>query len=244
MQGSNAHCPQHCSQVGSVYEVQLPTDVQKLLIRMATIATLGLNLGLRVTPLACVGLDGFVAELIFWMVVPVVFVMIILVATWARVVIHGRSRASRSAMGARASRTSVGASGASTATIWLVLQQAAPYALRLLFLLYPIVTRTAFQAFSCYHFDEGQPTSTSWLRVDVSIECGTAAHGRATTLGLTAIVMYPVGLILIFGGLLYRARFEITQYHADRLELKHVHRRPTPRADAIAFLRTFCGFRT
>lgn len=119
MQGSNAHCPQHCSQVGSVYEVQLPTDVQKLLIRMATIATLGLSLGLRVTPLACVGLNGFVAELIFWMVIPVVFVMIILVATWARVVIHGRSRASRSAMGARASRTSAGASAASTATIWL-----------------------------------------------------------------------------------------------------------------------------
>ena len=226
------------SQVGIVYEVQLPTDVQKLLTWMATIATLGLNVGLRVTPLACVGLDGYVAELVFWMVIPVVFVMIILVATWVRVVIRGRLRANRLSRASRSSRSSLGASPASTATVWLVLQQAAPYALRLLFLLYPIVTQTAFQAFSCYHFDEGQLTSTSWLRADVSIECGTAAHGHATTLGLTAILMYPVGLILIFGGLLYRARFEVTQYHAERLELRHVHRRPTPRADAIAFLRT------
>ena len=140
--------------MGSVYEVHLPTDVHQLMLRMAMMATLGLDLVFRVTPLACMGLEGYVAELLFWMIIPVVLVMVILVATWVRVVILGRSRASRISTASwqsklsRESRSSVGASPATTATVWLVLQQAAPYALRLLFLLYPIVTRTAFQAFS------------------------------------------------------------------------------------------------
>ena len=76
-------------------------------------------------------------------------------------------------------------------------------------LIYPIVTQKAFQAFSCYNFDEGTPDSTSWLRADVSIECGTGSHAQVQTLGYVAIIVYPVGLLLLFGVLLYTSRDEI-----------------------------------
>ena len=76
-------------------------------------------------------------------------------------------------------------------------------------LIYPIVTQKAFQAFSCYIFDEGTPDSTSWLRADVSIECGTGSHAQAQVLGFVAILLYPVGLLLFFGVLLYISRDEI-----------------------------------
>ena len=85
--------------------------------------------------------------------------------------------------------------------------------------------------------------STSWLRADVSIKCGTEAHGQAKTLGWVAILVYPVGLVLVYGGLLYRGRKEIKWYHADRLKMNHVARRSTPQADAIAFLRMCCGLK-
>ena len=67
-----------------MYEVRLPSDVQTLLRNMRVVVTLGISLGLQMTPLACVGLDGFAAELRFWMVTPPVLVTIILVAVCLR----------------------------------------------------------------------------------------------------------------------------------------------------------------
>ena len=76
-------------------------------------------------------------------------------------------------------------------------------------MVYPIVTQKAFQAFSCYNFDEGTVASTSWLRADVSIECGTSLHVQAQVLGCVAILLYPVGLLIFFGVLLYTSRDDI-----------------------------------
>ena len=58
---------------------------------------------------------------------------------------------------------------------------------------YPIVTKNAFQAFSCHKFEDG----TEWLRVDVSVECNTAEHDKIKWLARVAIVVYPVGLWLL-----------------------------------------------
>ena len=124
--------------MGSVYEVVLPSTVQELLIQMATIVTFGLSIGLKSTPLACVGLNGYVAELLFWMITPIVLVLIILTAVFLRLVLR-RSRAEALFSDSSGKRLPV--------TVAVVLQQAAPYALRLLFLMYPLVTQVAFQAF-------------------------------------------------------------------------------------------------
>ena len=72
------------TQVGSVYEVLLPQEVQVLLYRMSVIVTLGINLALRVTPLACVGLSGYVSELLFWLILPVILLMMILASAAVR----------------------------------------------------------------------------------------------------------------------------------------------------------------
>ena len=47
-----------------------------------------------------------------------------------------------------------------------VLLDAMPYCLYLLFLAYPIVSRTAFEAFSCYTLFDGE-RDRHYLRVDV-----------------------------------------------------------------------------
>ena len=62
-----------------MYEVRLPSDVQTLFGRMNVLVTFGISLSLQMTPLACVGLDGYASELLFWMVTPLVLVMIILI---------------------------------------------------------------------------------------------------------------------------------------------------------------------
>ena len=79
-----------------------------------------------------------------------------------------------------------------------------PIVLQFLFLIYPIVTRIAFQAFSFHEFDDG-----AWLRADVRIERGTSDQAAATGVAVLAILLYPVGLLVLMGGLLFRARAAI-----------------------------------
>jgi len=100
-----------------------------------------------------------------------------------------------------------------------VLETALPPMLWLLFFAYPLVTNVAFAAFPCYELDSG-----SWLRADVAIECGSAAHAEAKLLALVAIILYPIGLPLISFILLLQAREAIHGKEA------------TPLSKAIAFL--------
>ena len=47
-------------------------------------------------------------------------------------------------------------------------------------------------AFSCYPF-----TDSEWLKADVDIQCGTDEHHKAIALAWVAIVVYPIGLLLV-----------------------------------------------
>ena len=49
---------------------------------------------------------------------------------------------------------------------------AAPTVLKLLFLVYPLVTTVAFQSFPCYDFGP----SGQWLIADVAVQCATLEH--------------------------------------------------------------------
>ena len=84
---------------------------------------------------------------------------------------------------------------------------------------YPLVTNLAFDAFSCYQFED-----TQWLKADVSIQCHTAKHDEAIALAVITIIVYPVGLLVLFAGLLFCARRAITS------------NRPTPLSKATSFL--------
>ena len=194
------------TQVGDVYEVRLPQDIQQLFIVMTGIVSLGLNArSIQTTPLACLGLPGYVPQLLFWTLAPLILVALILLATFVRLTFRPQKPA-------RSSEA--------------VLLEAAPLVLRLLFLVYPIVTQEAFKAFPCYTFDAGTTTSARWLRADVSIECGTDAHDAAWLLALLAIMLYPVGLFALFARLLYLARAGITSGRPTRLSaaLAFLHR--------------------
>ena len=166
------------TKVDDVYDVQLPNDVRLILKQLSLIFTLGIDLDLQTTPLECLGLEGYTPRMVFLTVAPFVLVACVL----AGVVVHFRLRHRR-------------------LTWQLVILRALPFALRLLFLIYPVVTQVAFQPFTFHEFEEG-----SWLRADVRIKQGSAAHTMAVTAAVVAIMLYPVGLLLLFGSLLLLAR--------------------------------------
>ena len=87
-------------------------------------------------------------------------------------------------------------------TLGGLLSRVLPVILRLAFLVYPIVTNVAFEAFSCFEFEDGR----SWLRTDVAIECETPPHTEAMRLAALAITVYPVGLFVLNAVLLFSAR--------------------------------------
>ena len=179
---------QIATKVGTVYEVQLPETVQRLLDRISLVITFGIEIGLEATPLECIGLAGHANKLLFWLLMPLVLALVLLggCAMWIRL------------RGLAMPRQAVASSGA-------------PLVLYMLFLVYPIVTREAFESFSCYKFQDG----SSWLRADVSIECDTEAHAALIRVAVIAIVVYPCGLIVGFGVLLLCARRAITSHAPD-----------------------------
>ena len=58
-------------------------------------------------------------------------------------------------------------------------------------MLFPMVSQTIFQGFSCFSLDEEE----DWMYVDLQISCDTDAYKyfRATA-GLLAILAYPIGI--------------------------------------------------
>ena len=103
-----------------------------------------------------------------------------------------------------------------------LVELALPSTLRLLFLIYPLVTKVAFDAVPCYEFADG----TRFLKADVSIECDTAQHERVQWLAWAAIAIYPVGLLVLNASLLVRVRKAVK------------NARPTLLSRATSFLHT------
>lgn len=185
------------ARVDKVYEVRIPSDMRDVYDTMTRVVTLGINVGLEVTPLDCVQLNGYFWRLVFWMALPIGLSASIVVGSWLWLVVNGRGNQAN------------------------VAKAAAPLLLRLLFLMYPIVTREAFEAFSYFNFRDDD---VAWLRADVSIERGSREDARARSLAVIAIIAYPLGLLVLFGALLFRAR------HAIRMA------QPSALSTAISFL--------
>ena len=83
-----------------------------------------------------------------------------------------------------------------------LIESTLPVVLRIFFLLYPIVTNVAFEGFSCYEFQGGE----KFLVADVDIRCESEEHDSVRGLALLAILVYPVGLMLLNGSLLFLCR--------------------------------------
>ena len=199
------------TKIDNVYEVELPPEVKRLLSAFSFAVSFGFG-GIN-SVLECLGMRGYVPLLGMYMVTPGVIAVLILLVGAA----HTLCRSSRSSHSSQAEK--------STRAVSLrLLASTAPYLLQLFFVAYPLVTTVAFDAFSCHHFEESE-----WLKADVSIQCGTAAHDDASTLAWVAIVLYPVGLLVVNGALLFAARRAI------------MSKKPTALSCAIAFLHREYG---
>ena len=188
---------QVATKVDTVYEVELPMGVKRLINGLANVAALGITPTGVSTPLECIGLSGYLNGLKFWMIAPVVLVVLVVVGALCSMLVQRRC-----------TRTAL-------------IELALPWILRLLFLLYPLVTNVAFEAFPCHEFADG----TRWLKVDVSIECSSPLYtDEVVPLAWAAIIVYPIGLIALNATLLGCARKAI------------INRRQTVLSTAIAFL--------
>lgn len=168
------------------------------------------------TPLTCVGLGGYAAKLTFAILAPILLVSLLLLGSTCKALCESCSESGRQ--------------GEQRFSWEKVAEGAAPLTLRLLFLAYPFVTSIAFEAWVCDEFEEG-----AWLRADVSIKCGVGmaghgspAHASAISLAALGILIYPVGIMVGFGGLLYAARKAI------------IDERPTRLSNALQFLHREC----
>ena len=73
------------------------------------------------------------------------------------------------------------------------------------FLVFPMVSSLAFQAFNCEAFDDG----ARYLRADYSLDCDSAEYYPVRALAVLAIALYPVGIPLGSLLLLLRVRTAI-----------------------------------
>jgi hypothetical protein len=187
--------------------VPIPDDVSQLLGDISAGLSLGLT-GIADADLECSGFSGYQPRLIFWFVLPLIAVLVVLLVFVARLKLaHRTGRLRRSE----------------------ILQQSAPSLFRVFFVLYPIVTHTAFQAFPCYTFDEG-----AWLVSDVSIMCYSTSHTRIRLLALVTILLYPVGILVFSLVLLTMSARAIREHHGFKNEQPKDWERRL--ADATSFL--------
>jgi len=182
------------TKVSEVYEVALPAQVASVLADFAFGVSFGFN-GVG-SVLECLETPGYLGKLTVYIVFPFLLALLIVLVALAGMVVKRRR-----------------------CTALELLETALPPLLKVFFLAYPLVTNVAFEAFACHKFTESE-----WLKADVSIQCGTPAHHTAIARAWVAIVLYPIGLLALNGGLLYAARKAILKT------------RPTGLSRAIGFL--------
>lgn len=137
-----------------------------------------ISLGLDLTgPFECVGVHRYDQRLVVWLFLPLALVGGLFAIGWLR-----RRLAT------------------SASQHWALANVC-----RLMFLLYPIVTTRAFEAFPCHDFGaEGR-----WLMADVSVQCGTHPHTHIRVCAWLAIGLYPIGWTITTALLLFTARESI-----------------------------------
>ena len=176
--------------------MELPSTLAGML-HLASIAV-SIGLGGISAPLECLDLAGYLQLLRFWIALPAVLLVCIVLCAVGFVLVRRRRL-----------------------TMAALVELALPSALRMLFLIYPTITNVAFAGFPCYSFDDG----STFLKADVSVSCNGAEYDQVVLpLVWLAIVIYPVGLIVLNALLLFCARRAI------------IERRKTTLSTATAFL--------
>ena len=112
-----------------------------------------------------------------------------------------------------------------------MLYAALPWQLMLFFVVFPMVSSSAFRAFSCEDFGNGQ----SFLRADYSIECDTEAYARVEQLAWLGILLYPVGISVLCEWQPH------SNFLADSFEHETICKLPDPTLASRVLCQTLCS---
>ena len=221
---------QICTKISPVYEVSLPADINQMLDDISSLVTFGIQgLGLDSTPLACLGLSGYYYKLLAYMMLPPIAIIIVLLYV---LISSCRAKAKRRAKGDASAVEKKGSDDSHGGAFHLgdedapergpsLFEKTLPAVLTTLFILYPMVTKVAFDGFPCYSFADG---TRGWLRQDVSIDCNTPEYTTVTMTAWVAVLLYPIGIWSFCAILLLRASTTI------------IAGKETPLSRAIGFL--------
>ena len=193
------------TKVPGVYEVTLPPDVSAVLEIMSGWASFGLQ-GFATTPLECMGLEGYTNRLLAYMIVPagVIVLLIIIVVGSSRC---AKPKAKRAIIGSKKEDDHGAAFHLQDASSRVerldpnLFEQCLPSVLAWLFIVYPMVTKVAFDGFPCYSFEDG---ARGYLRQDVNLQCH-APDERPVMLSFIAVLSYPIAIWLFCFVLLFKA---------------------------------------
>jgi len=171
-----------CCKVSNVYQIDLPPFVDHVLVFLDRVLSLGIDRLL--TPLECIAigehtLGGYFPTLIAWMALPPVLtaVLFLTIVVWTR------------------------ASGKRDYAVRFV-----SCGMQLLFILYPVITTIAFEAFACHRVQLGESGGFgTWLIADVAIDCTSDLYSTVRLVAFIALALYPVGAIVFCSVLLYMA---------------------------------------
>ena len=208
---------QVATRISGAYDVPLPREVAALL---SLFELLNINIGGIGLPLQCMSLGTYEQQLAFTMVAPLILAVLLVAGFVGRSLCcagHGGAGDDDGGGGGHGGRD---AQPAAPSRLKAGLLAALPWLLLLTFLVFPMVSSAAFQAFACEAFDTGR----AFLRADYAVECGTPAHARAKQLAWQGIALYPVGISLLYIALMLRA--------SDAIRGE----RPTALSKALGFL--------
>ena len=198
--------------VQTVYGVVLPEEAR----RMFDAFKIGVSFGVADVPLECIGLRGYEARLVFWMVLPLAILLAIpLTRVCVRLVGPSLRRMGKQPAEQQQNKET-------TPSLLTELgYECLPSCLKVLFLTYPLVSTIAFRAFDC--LDLG--VSGRFLRADYSVQCDAGAeYTHVQALAVLAVFLFPVGVPAAYAALLFHSR------RALRAET------PTQLSRALAFL--------
>ena len=219
------------AKLSSVYDVELPPDVQALLSFFDKIISIGMPF--LDAPLDCLGAGGFASRLAFFFFAPLCVLALLFAFRLGHTCVFDGSlpyklkKSSVPAFSKADTRrfSADQSAGKVRAPLLILLERAlvatTPSATTFLFVAYPLATTVAFQSFSCYDFGE----SGRWLMADVAIQCDTEEHRAVVWFAWVAVAIHPVGLLLVTAALL--------GYHAGEIKGARPH---TKLSRSLSFL--------
>ena len=174
----------------SIYGFSLPKELSEWL---SMFEVLSFDVGSFIVPSwSCVG--GLTTSLAFNGLAPLVLMAAMALALFAREAAHKRDFAG-------------------------ALLRSLQVAIFISFCALPTVTRSLFLAFQCesFGYDDQEDSKRSYLTASLNVECGSSEHSPIRALAAVLIVLWPVGMPLMYALLLYRCQRPILSHQPTTL---------------------------